>query len=192
MDQPTDHQYYFARQFGDHDENKDPNKTPRDASDAWRFTPSILDTNSFAFASFANQPPAYYTPNAGGTGTAYHNQAGDLHTPGMGFNLGTPLSMPTSDSNIHSTTDIQGFNPQMFEAHHYHASNIYPSQQSYAPSSFIHQEPGFDAMEASTGDSPAHDIKMEADMRRESNLAAFTPRTFESMAAPPPLPPLEK
>lgn len=190
MDRLTDHRYHLARHFSDHEENKDPNKTPRDTSDAWRFTPSILDT-SFSFASFVNQPPAYYTPNTGGTSTAYHNQAGDLHTPGMGFNLGTPLSMPTSEANIHSTSEIQGFNPQMFESHHYQATNLFPPQQSYAPSSFMHQEPGFDTMEQSrNSDSPGHEMKLEAGMRRESNLPPLTPRTFESsMAAPPPLPP---
>ena len=192
MDQPTDQAYCLSRHFTDHDESKDSNKTPRDSNDHWRFTPNILETNSFSFPSFGNQP-GYYTPTPGGTSTAYHNQAGDLHTPGMGFNLGTPLSMPTSDVNIHSVAaDIHGFNPHMFDSHHFHATHLYAPQQSFAPSTFVHQDAGFDAMEATTGESPAHDLKMEAGLRGESNLVAFTPRTFESSMPAPPLPAMEK
>ncbi|KAF2805255.1 uncharacterized protein BDZ99DRAFT_574850 [Mytilinidion resinicola] len=61
----------------DNDEDiKDP--TPRGSHDSWRFSPSLLDPNSFSFNSFANQPPGYYTPTPGGVGTLYHNQASDL------------------------------------------------------------------------------------------------------------------
>ena len=73
----------------------------------------MLDPSSFSFASFANQPPGYYTPTPGGTNTIYHPQAGDLHTPTLSFGmgLGTPLSMPTSDGAIHpgvGTMDLSG------------------------------------------------------------------------------------
>lgn len=101
--------------------------------------------------------------------------------------------MPTSDVNIHSVAaDIHGFNPHMFDPHHFHATNLYTPQQSFAPSSFVHQDTGFDAMEASTGESPAHELKMEAGLRGESNLVAFTPRAFEPSMPAPPLPALEK
>lgn len=193
MDQSTDHAYGLSRHFVDHDDSKDPNKTPKDAHDQWRFTPSILETNTFSFPSFANNPPGYYTPTPGGTSTAYHNQAGDLHTPGMGFNLGTPLSLPTSDVNIHSVAaDLHAFNPHLFDSHHFHATNLYAPQQSFAPSSFVHQDAGYDAMEAATGGSPAHELKMEAGLRGESTLVAYTPRTFEASMPAPPLPAQEK
>src|SRR5579871_1810425 len=96
-----------------HEDIKDQDPTPRAQHEPWRFTPSLLDPNSFAFSAFANQPPGYYTPTPGGTNTLYHNQAGDLHTPGMGIGmgLGTPLSLPTSADGLHTTTmmDMTGF-----------------------------------------------------------------------------------
>src|ERR1700754_3926201 len=85
---------YFTSSFDNVDDSKDPDATPKPFQDSWRLTPSLMDPNSYAFSTFANQPPGYYTPTPGGFNTLYHPQAGDLHTPGMGMN--TPLSMPHS------------------------------------------------------------------------------------------------
>ena len=192
MDQSANHQYPPSRNFHEHEGNKDQNKTPRDASDPWGFTPSILDTNSFAFTTFANQPPNYYTPTPGGMNTAYHNQAGDLHTPGMGFQLGTPLSLSTSEANIHTAaTDLHGFHPHMFDSH-FQTSNHFAPQQSYAPSSFLHREPGFEAMGTSNVDSPPHEVKRKTGPCNDSSLVPFTSRAFESSMPAPPIPSLEK
>lgn len=192
MDTPAEHFYLLSRHFGDHDELKDQNKTPRDASDPWGFTPSILDSTSFGFPSFVNHPPGYYTPTPGGN-TAYHNQAGDLHTPGMGFNLGTPLSMPTSDGNVHPTsTNLHGFQPSIYDSQHFQSANLFPAQQSYAPSSFVHQDSGFDPMEASNTDSPVHEVKREVLPGRDSTVPAFPASAFEPSMPAPPLPTLEK
>jgi hypothetical protein len=49
--------------------------TPK-AGTNFRFTPSLLDPNSSAFAAFANQPPGYYTPTPGGS--TYAMQSYDL------------------------------------------------------------------------------------------------------------------
>ncbi|RQM08326.1 hypothetical protein DH86_00003839, partial [Scytalidium sp. 3C] len=80
---------------------KDFDPTPRAQHEPWRFTPSLLDPNSFAFNNFANQPLGFYTPTPGGTNAIYHSQAGDLHTPGMGIGvLGTPLSLSASADGL--------------------------------------------------------------------------------------------
>ncbi|RDL31917.1 Uncharacterized protein BP5553_09319 [Venustampulla echinocandica] len=139
------------------DDLKDLDPTPRAQNEPWRFTPSLLDPNSFAFASFANQPPGYYTP---GPNSLYHNQAGDLHTPGMGMgmSLGTPLSIPTSADAVHTSTmmDVSGFGhtlPPQF--HNYYpfghpqpqSQPQPPAQPTFAPSSFVHQDTGYETME---------------------------------------------
>lgn len=124
-----------------------------------------MDPNSFSFTNFANQPPGYYTPTPGGTNTLYHPQAGDLHTPSLGFGmgLGTPLSMPASEAALHSHSGPPGPTiPPMVELgsfqhgglhpHQFHQfSNPYiqpaPPQQSFAPSSFVHQDTGYETMD---------------------------------------------
>jgi len=148
----------------------DQDPTPRASAEPWRFTPSLLDPESFSFSAFANQPPGYYTPTPGGTNTLYHPQAGDLHTPtlGLGMGLGTPLSLPTSDRGIHvhgmpgpPMMDMSGqhfhhpgLHPQHFQQH-FHPF-MHPAQQqqqqqqqqpSFAPSTFIHQDTGYETMD---------------------------------------------
>lgn len=109
-----------------------------------------------SFANFANAPPGYYTPTPGGTNTLFHPQAGDLHTPtmGLGMGLGTPLSMPNSGDVMHSApghavVDMAGFQP--LPAHPFHHFNPFiqapPPQQSFAPSSFVHQDTGYETMD---------------------------------------------
>lgn len=123
----------------------------------------MLDTNSFAFTNFANQPPGYYTPTPGGT-TLYHSQAGDLHTPGMGMHLGmglgTPLSMPPADHSMHGMMAMNNYHPAMnpYQFHEINPFNHHSQQHSllqqntlqpatFAPSSFIHQDTGYETME---------------------------------------------
>ncbi len=122
----------FRSHFGDGEDIRDQDPTPRGSNEPWRFTPSVLDPNSFAFASFANQPPGYYTPTPGGTNTIYHSQAGDLHTPGFSFGLGTPLSLPTSEGALHvgqsTTAAMPSFTQQAMAPHHFHSSNPFAMQ----------------------------------------------------------------
>ncbi|KAJ2904108.1 hypothetical protein MKZ38_008826 [Zalerion maritima] len=143
-----------------HEAFKDQDPTPRATNDQWRFTPSLLDPNSFSFASFASQPPGYYTPTPGGTNTIYHPQAGDLHTPtlglGMGIGLNTPLSLPTSEAGIHhhhppppgGIVDMPNFHsmaPHQFQFNPFAQPPV--SQPSFAPTSFVHQDTGYETME---------------------------------------------
>lgn len=142
----------------DHEAFRDQDPTPRAgaANDQWRFTPSLLDPGSFSFSSFANQPPGYYTPTPGGTNTIYHSQAGDLHTPtlGLGMGLGTPLSMPTTESGMHHPTAMMdmssfhhGIHPQQFQHFNPFIQPPPAPQPAFAPSSFIHQDTGYETMD---------------------------------------------
>jgi hypothetical protein len=186
------------RNPGDHDDLKDQDPTPRGNNEPWRFTPSLLDPNSFAFTSFANQPPGYYTPTPGGTNTLYHSQAGDLHTPGFSFGLGTPLSLPTSESAVHagqtaSNPNIQGFNPHAMATHSFHNVNPFSLQpqhpqhpqhaQSFAPHQFSHQPSAFDHAPLA---QPHHESPMDnivPDVEMQSPLLGFAPQAFDQTMA---------
>ncbi|KAL2016892.1 hypothetical protein VTK56DRAFT_2892 [Thermocarpiscus australiensis] len=174
-----------------HEAFRDQDPTPRASNDPWRFTPSLLDPGSFSFASFANQPPGYYTPTPGGTNTLYHPQAGDLHTPtlGTGLGLNTPLSMPTSDGAVHSgagTMDMSGFH-HGFHPQQFHQFNPFiqppPPQPSFAPSSFVQQDTGYETMdqEGSPMDSE-HAVErirsIDGNLQSQSPMVPFQARQF--------------
>ncbi|KUJ14774.1 uncharacterized protein LY89DRAFT_122111 [Mollisia scopiformis] len=187
-----------------HEDLKDLDPTPRAQHEPWRFTPSLLDPNSFAFSAFANQPPGYYTPTPGGTNTLYHNQAGDLHTPGMGLGmgLGTPLSLPNSAEGIHTHTmmdmsayshhmppHFQNYNPFSGQQHHpQHEHQQHQQQTSFAPSSFVHQDTGYETMEqdGSPMDDDRHMGPMDSNIQHHSPMMSFQPQHYNMAAAMPP------
>ncbi|PCH06807.1 Hypothetical protein PENO1_015710 [Penicillium occitanis (nom. inval.)] len=135
----------------DDDEIKVNDPTPRNLQDL-RFTPSLMDPNSFQFMALANQPPGYYTPTPGGMTTIYHHQAGDLHTP-LGYNLVTPISIPNTLSAgfpagpngelhvNHFPAQQQQFMPQQY--------NPFAQQTAFAPSAFMHRDSTYDPMDRS-------------------------------------------
>lgn len=139
----------------EHDVFHDLDPTPRATNEPWRFTPSLLDPSSFSFHGFPNAAAAgYYTPTPGGNNTLFHPQAGDLPTPNLaaGAPLGTPLSIPTSVDIIQpgaGVVEMGGF--RALEPHQMHHFNPFiqaqPPQQAFAPSSFIHQDTGYETME---------------------------------------------
>ncbi|KAI0401935.1 CP2 transcription factor-domain-containing protein [Xylaria palmicola] len=141
-------------QHAGHEAFRDQDPTPRASGAEWRFTPSLLGPDSFSFSNFANQPPGYYTPTPGGTNTLYHPQAGDLHTPSLGLTMGlnTPLSLPTSDGAIHAGPGLMEI-PQFQHpiASHFQPFNPFiqpaPQQPSFAPSSFLHHDTGYETMD---------------------------------------------
>jgi hypothetical protein len=195
-----------SRHIGDHEHEdiKDQDPTPRGHDQPWRFTPSLLDPTSFAFTSFANQPPGYYTPTPGGTNTLYHSQAGDLHTPGFSFGLGTPLSLPTSEGTVHAgqpatNPHLQGFNPHALGTHHFHNVNPFGMQpqhaQSFAPHQFTHAPSAFDhgPLAQTHEDSPMDNMVSDIEMQEQSPLIGYAPHSYDSNIAaavvPPPLPP---
>lgn len=184
-----------------HEEIKDHDPTPRAQHEPWRFTPSLLDPNSFSFTNFANQTPGYYTPTPGGTNTFYHNQAGDLHTPGMGLGmgLGTPLSMPTSEGTLHpgAMLDLNAFGSAMQQPHfqnynpfaqHDQQPHQQTQQQSYAPSSFVHQDTGYETME--TDGSPMDEdgclASIDSTMQQQSPVMSYHQRPQDMSMVPPP------
>ncbi|KAI0390915.1 CP2 transcription factor-domain-containing protein [Xylariaceae sp. FL0594] len=140
----------------------------------WELAPSLV-TEPYAFASLGGHHPAYYTPTPGGTNTIYHPQAGDLHTPSLAMTaLGTPLSLPTSGaihpgigqipSQLHvqapgpapGMLDMSHFQttmaPQLFQpfnlgAFQPQAHQQPPEPQSFAPSSLMHQDTGYETMD---------------------------------------------
>ncbi|KAF2470406.1 uncharacterized protein BDR25DRAFT_325644 [Lindgomyces ingoldianus] len=187
---------HHTRHFSDHEDIKDLDPTPRGNNEPWRFTPSLLDPNSFAFASFANQPPGYYTPTPGGTNTLYHSSAGDLHTPGFSFGLGTPLSLPTSESGVHAghpapSGHLHGFNPHAIGTHHHfqnqnpfalqpqHAPAFAPHQFTHGPSAYEH------APLAQTHEhSPMDNVMPDVEMQVQSPVVAFAPQSLDDNIRP--------
>lgn len=184
-----DHADYFSRAMEAQPESKEQDATPKPFTDAWRFTPSLMDPNSYAFSAFANQPPGYYTPTPGGFGTLYHHQAGDLHTPGMGMN--TPLSLPHSVHTYHAQDPLMHL--QHFNTHFLHQSSFHdpfhphqpqilvppqPQQQTFAPQAFLqHQDSGYVAMDDHTPQktTPTH-AELGAD-QSTMNHATQQPRS---------------
>lgn len=161
-----------------------------------------MDPNSFSFSNFANAPPGYYTPTPGGTNTIYHNRAGDLHTPtmGLGMGLGTPLSMPTSEGPTmqpgQAMMEMSGF--QNLHPHQFHHFNHFiqtaPPQPSFAPSSFVHHDTGYETMEqdGSPMDSdPSEERLTSIDnaLHGGSPMVGFQQRQYGGMQMAAPLPP---
>lgn len=143
-------------------------RTPRNLQDL-NFTPSWIDPQSMTMMSLAGQHPGFYTPNSGGMGAIFHNQAGDLHTPTAGLNMITPLSLsnpiPISQNNAPST--INHFN-QQYLAQHMPDMNPYVQQQpTFAPSAFMHRD-SFEAMDESVDSTSIHSLPAD----QASNMSA--------------------
>jgi len=164
-------------------ELKDEDTTPRASHDLFHFgtsglTPSIMDHNNHGFSMFPNHMQGYYTPTSGDAGAFYHNQAGDLHTPGFGATLDTPLSLPTSEGALHAAhqvTAFQGYHNQLSQQQHFHPhafQHIDPYQQhhvtSYAPHHFTHQS-SFDQLDGHLGDSPGDDLGMDMHLQQQQH-----------------------
>jgi hypothetical protein len=156
--------------------------------DYLRFTPSMLDPNSFAFSNFANQPPGYYTPTPGGMNTIYHPQAGDLHTPGgYTMGLGTPLSMPKSEpgeaAGLASRVSVAAFQPQNLVPHMLQNQHSFDfqgvqqtphSQQSYAPHQFSQQQAIFEPFHDQQNlDAKMPDYSVDVEMQEQQALEPF-------------------
>lgn len=111
----------------------------------WRYTPSAIDASNFNFSSFLNHPSGEVTPAPGDFNNMFHSQAGDLHTPGVAFNLGTPLS--TDDSHPLAAVGLDAFHPHLLPPQEFHHLSQFQQQPSFAPSTFLHQDSGYDTME---------------------------------------------
>ncbi|KAF2723487.1 hypothetical protein K431DRAFT_325539 [Polychaeton citri CBS 116435] len=176
--------------------------TPRAGNDQWAFTassgftPSMMDPDSQNFSMFANQMPAYYTPTPGGnnTNTFYQNRPGDMHTPGLGLGMGTPMSMPTSDCALPAGQQFSL--PPTFQPHLHHGvpqqqfSIVNPYQmhhsQGFVPQQFPNPAP-FDINEAHQSESPIGDTSMDTSIHSQHESPEMLFHT--SSMAPPTLPP---
>ena len=163
----TDPANYDTRPMEHHDmkieehELKFPSeRTPRNLHDL-NFTPSWIDPNSMNMMSLAGQHPGFFTPNSGGMGAIFHNQAGDLHTPTAGLNMITPLSLSHSMpmGQHHGPPTINHFN-QQYLAQHVPDMHPYVQQQTFAPSAFLHRD-SFEAMDESVDGTSIHSLPID-------------------------------
>lgn len=140
------------------DSIKDLESTPRAQHEPWRFTPSLLDPNSFGFSPFPSQPPGYYSPTPGSSNSQWQGQAGDLQTPGVNMSIGlhTPLSLPASAESLPSgpLLDMAAFNSQLqpqfsnYNPFGHQNSDQQHQSNSFTPSSFLqHQDNRYDCIE---------------------------------------------
>jgi hypothetical protein len=88
---PMSHAMYDPYIHGSDNLRYDMDPTPK-AGAPFRFTPSLLDPNSSAFAAFAAQPPGYYTPTPGATSLSF--QSYDLPVSNHSYETNTPESLP--------------------------------------------------------------------------------------------------
>lgn len=135
---------------------RDMDPTPRAVNDPWRFTPSLLDTNTFAFnpltpGTAAVAAQVYYPPTPGGSGTLLAPGAIEMHPPpnlAITTGLETPLSVPTTIDIIQPSIEVSNMAvfptmdahqmPQM-EAHQIPQMEAHQISQMEA-----HQMPQFD------------------------------------------------
>ncbi|KAL4873521.1 hypothetical protein BDV12DRAFT_79929 [Aspergillus spectabilis] len=126
------------------------------------FMPSMVDPNSVQFINPLNQLHGYYTPNSGGLSAVYHSPAGDLHTPGMGMNIVTPLSL-SQQGSIPPNGAGMGLDPfnAQFISPHYQSPQSFAPQTAFAPSAFVHGEVGFDTVDESIDEGSLNDVDMQ-------------------------------
>ena len=153
--------------------------------DHWRFTPSAMDHSAFNFSSFVNQTPGEMTPTHASFNSVFHNQAGDLHTPAA-FQLGTPLS--NDNGNPIAAIDMDAFHPHLLHSETYHDQGHFPHQpqQSYAPSTFIHRDSGYDTMAPSStdfGDSKGGDDENARSELADLQSSAFVGGSVKAMSS---------
>ncbi|KAL5333855.1 CP2 transcription factor-domain-containing protein [Aspergillus crustosus] len=128
-----------------------------------QFMAPMIDPNSVQFNNPSNQLHGYYTPNSGGLGAVYHSPAGDLHTPGMGMSIVTPLSLSQQGSlppNGAGMGLVDPFNAQ-FISPNFQSPQHFAPQGAFAPSAFVHGDLGFDAVDESIDEGSLYDVDMQ-------------------------------
>lgn len=145
----------------------DQDPTPRaSTNEPWRFTP-LLDNGTFSFPSFPQNTANFY-PSVAGTNAVYNPQAASLPTQSLNLTMGlnAPLSMPTADgslTHVAAPTTMMDLNASGFPNAGLHPQAFHtftqpfvqqPTQPSFVPSTFMHHDPAFEAMDQ---DGPAMD-----------------------------------
>ena len=98
--------------------------------------------------------------------------------------------MPMSDSLAHTAPsfDMSVFHPQPFVPQPFQQQATFQPQQSFAPSSFVHQDSGYEAMEG----SPEDDLEVNPELLVEQHIMPVPTFDLESSMAAPPVPTHEK
>ncbi|KAL4810553.1 CP2 transcription factor-domain-containing protein [Aspergillus unguis] len=141
-----------------------------------QFLAPMVDPNSVQFINPLNQLHGYYTPNSGNLSAGYHSPAGDLHTPGMGLTMVTPLSlsqngqMPTNSAGI----PIDPFS-QQFISPQFQNPQPFAPQVSFAPSQFVQNDMGFDAVDESLDEGSMNDVEMQGAVQPHFSAAMHGP-----------------
>jgi hypothetical protein len=105
----------------------DMDPTPKATGAGFRFTPSLLDPNSSAFAAFAAQPPGYYTPTPGGSTMGFQSYELNVNSH---FGIDTPDSLTHPSQTMTSSV----FQPQLNHIDHQNYMHFRPhpyTQDSY-------------------------------------------------------------
>ncbi|KAL4786201.1 CP2 transcription factor-domain-containing protein [Aspergillus varians] len=153
------------------------------AQDA-QFMPHMVDHNSVQFINPLNQLHGYYTPNSGNMSAGYQSPAGDLHTPGMGLSMITPLSLsqqghiPTNNAGM----PLDPFSQQFFPPHFQNPQPFAP-QIDFAHSEFLHGDMGFDAVDDSLDEASLDDVDMQG--TTQPHMATTMQYTEQQELQPP-------
>jgi hypothetical protein len=132
------------------------------------FMAPMVDPNSVQFVNPLNHLHGYYTPNSGNLSAGYHSPAGDLHTPGMGLSMITPLSLsqqgpiPANHAGMH----IDPFS-QQFISPHFQNPQPFAPQVSFAPSEFVQGDLAFEAVDDSVDEGSLNDVDMQGDAQSQ-------------------------
>ncbi|KAL3475046.1 CP2 transcription factor-domain-containing protein [Aspergillus californicus] len=149
--------------------------------DTQYMAPTMIDHNSAQFINPVNQLHGYYTPNSGGLGAIYNSPAGDLHTPGMGINMMTPLSLSQQGLSNSTGIPLDPFHPQLLQQH-YHNPQQYAPQAEFAPSAFVQSDMGFDIVDDSIDEGSLNDVDMQesAQSHMTPTMRDFDQQTLET------------
>lgn len=89
--------------------------------------------------------------------------------------------MPTADGQMHATSAIEmhGFHPGLLSSNTFQAPNAFAQQQSYAPSTFVHQNTGFEGIDAAHNISPKQEVGVNIESQQNIDMAPYTIRSFD-------------
>ncbi|CEL08045.1 hypothetical protein ASPCAL11198 [Aspergillus calidoustus] len=137
-----------------------------------QFMAPMVDPNSVQFINPLNQYHGYYTPNSGGLGAVYHSPAGDLHTPGMGMNVMTPVSLSQQAGVPQNNTGmpLDPFHPQLMPPHFQNPQPFAP-HAAFAPSAFVQSDTGFDVVDESLDEGSLNDVDMQSSAQTHMTTA---------------------
>lgn len=155
---------------------------PQDA----HFMAPMVDSSSVQFIDPLNQHHGYYTPNSGNLSAGYHSPAGDLHTPGMGLSMITPLSL-SQQGHIPTNSAGMPLDPfsQQFVSPQYQNPQHFASQVSFAPNEFVPGDMGdmgdmgFEAVDEALDEVSINDVDMQGISRSHMAQAMRGPEQQE-------------